>query len=154
MDIKLLIILIVIIIFTTLSLLFKLFGYSLKAKKYGIKTTANVIGYYMYYDLETITWYPVVRFNKMNGEEVVARSRTAFSLPVYKIGETITIKYYASDISNIEYKDIYINRISTKKEKIYIDSNIKFNIIDFKHLLDVILEILILVVWLFVIMYK
>jgi len=154
MNTKLLIILIAIIIFTTLNLFLKLLGYSFKAKKYGISTNAIVVGYYMYYDTKIIMWYPVVKFNKMNGEEVIARSRSLISLPVYKIGETIPIKYYANDISNIEYKDIYIDRISTKREKIYIDSSIKFNILDLKHLFDVILEVLLLVVSLIVVMYK
>ena len=154
MNTKLLIILIAIIIFTTLNLFLKLLGYSFKAKKYGISTNAIVVGYYMYYDTKIIMWYPVVKFNKMNGEEVIARSRSLISLPVYKIRETIPIKYYANDISNIEYKDIYIDRISTKREKIYIDSSIKFNILDLKHLFDVILEVLLLVVSLIVVMYK
>lgn len=154
MNTKLLIILIAIIIFTTLNLFLKLLGYSFKAKKYGIRTNATVIGYYMYYDTKIIMWYPVVKFNKMNGEEVTARSRSLISLPVYKIGEIIPIKYYANDISNIEYKDIYIDRISTKKEKIYIDNSIKFNILDLKHLFDVILEVLLLVILLIIVMYK
>lgn len=108
----------------------------------------------MYYDTKIIIWFPVVKFNKMNGEEVTARSRTLISLPAYKIGETIPIKYYANDISDVEYKDIYIDRFSAKREKIYIDSNIKFNILDLKHLLDVILEVLILVFALIFVMYK
>ena len=60
----------------------------------------------------------------------------------YKIGETISIKYYENDINNIEYKDIYI------------DSSIKFNKLDLKHLFDVILEVLLLVVSLIIVMYK
>jgi len=136
MNTKLLIILIAIIIFTTLNLFLKLLGYSFKAKKYGISTNAIVVGYYMYYDTKIIMWYPVVKFNKMNGEEVIARSRSLISLPVYKIGETIPIKYYANDISNIEYKDIYIDRISTKREKIYIDSSIKFKAEDYRKLVE------------------
>lgn len=154
MDIKLLIILVALIIFTTLNLLLKLFGYSFKAKKYGIKTNSIVIGYYMYYDTKIIIWFPVVKFNKMNGEEVIARSRSPLSIPVYKIGETITIKYYANDVSNVEYKDIYVDRISVKREKFYIDCSVKFNIVDFRHLLDVILEVAILVFALIILMYK
>ena len=75
-------------------------------------------------------------------------------MPVYRIGETIPIKYYSSDISNIEYKKIYTDRVSTKTEEMYIDSNIKFNILDFKHLLDVILEILLLVFSIVMVTYK
>lgn len=153
MSTKLLIILLAVVIFSIINLLIKLLGYSFKARKYGIKTQATVIGYYMYYDTKNIRWYPVVKFKKMNGEEVIARSYSLIALPIYKIGETITIKYYANDLTNIEYKEIYIDRFSTKKDQVYIDTNIKFNILDIKHLFDVILEIIIIVVLMIIVLY-
>ena len=71
MNRRLLIILIVIVIFTVLNLFLKFLGYSFKAKKYGIKTNAIIVGYYMYYDLKVIMWYPVVKFNKINVKKLL-----------------------------------------------------------------------------------
>lgn len=154
MNEKLLMIIFAFIIFTILNLLIKLINYSFKAKKYGIKTEAIIVGYYMYYETKIIMWYPVVKFIKMNGEEIIAKSRLSISFPVYKIGEKIFIQYYADEISNMEYKDVYIDRFSKNKEKMYIDSGIRFNILDLKHLLDVFLEGLILIVLFFLCIYK
>lgn len=83
-----------------------------------------IVGYYMYYETKIIMWYPVVKFIKMNDEEIIAKSRLSISFPVYKIGEKIFIQYYADEISNMEYKDVYIDRFSKNKEKMYIDSGI------------------------------
>lgn len=39
-------------------------------------------------------------------------------------------------------------------EKMYIDDSIKFNIIDFKHLLDIILEVIFFAIILIITLYK
>lgn len=105
MNEELLIILGAVIIFTVLNLLLKLFGYSIKARKHGAYASATIIGYCLYNDTYKIMWYPVVKFNKINGEEVIGRNRAPLAIPVYKIRETITIQYYANDASNIRYKN-------------------------------------------------
>lgn len=154
MNEKLLIILIAVISFTAINLLLKLLGYSFKAKKHGAHTNATIIGYYMYNDISKIMWYPVVKFNKLNGEEVIAQNKAPLAVPVYKIGETISIQYYANDTSNIKYKNVHIDKNTKIVEKMYIDDAIKFNIIDFKHLLDIILEVIFFAIILIFTLYK
>lgn len=154
MNEKLLIILIAVISFTAINLLLKLLGYSFKAKKHGAHTSATIIGYYMYNDINKIMWYPVVKFNKLNGEEVIAQNKAPLTVPVYKIGETISIQYYANDTSNIKYKNVHIDKNTKIVQKMYIDDDIKFNIIDFKHLLDIILEVIFFAIILIFTLYK
>lgn len=153
MNFKFIVVLIAVIILTTINLFVKLLGYSFKAKKYGIKTNATFIGYYVYYDLKNIMWYPVVKFQNMNGIEVVALSKCLITFPIYKVGDVIQIEYYSDDFNTSVTKEIYTNRFTTKKETININKNVKFNILDAKHLLDLIIEVIFIVFSLIIIFY-
>ena len=144
------IILVAVIIFSIINFIIKIIGYSFKARKHGIKTKATFVGYYVYNNLQNIMWYPVVKFYNMNGVEIIARSKCLLALPVYKAGDKIDREYYAEDINTRISKEIYTNRFTTQKEEMTINSKVNYNILDIKHLLDSIIEIIFIVILLII----
>lgn len=153
MSFKIVIVLTALVIFSIINIFIKLIGYSFKARKYGVKTKATFVGYYVYYDLQNIMWYPVVKFQNMNGVEIIARSKCLLALPIYKVGDEINIEYYSDDFYTCINKEIYTNRFTTQKEEITINSKVYYNILDKKHLLDSIIEIIFIVLSLIIIFH-
>lgn len=139
------ILIVVICVFILINVLCKLLGYSIKAKKYGIRTKAEIIGYYCRYSgSDILGLYPVVKFKKINGEEVIAQSRVLLVFPVYRVGEIIPIEYYVMQESNLVAKNVYFNVFKFKSGQVLVDTSMSVNLLGVRWTIDVVIEILIL----------
>lgn len=155
MNTKLLIILFALIVITIINLIIRRIS-CLKVRKYGIKTKAKVIGYYVYsnniHQENNIKYYlcfkPIIEFIDKNNTKLIVKSQISNLLPLYKVGEEVTIRYYKNYKFNGEKypAEMYINRLTTKKESVEIFKNIEFIFLDIKHNLDIIIELLIMLI--------
>ena len=142
MAAKIIIVIIVLVIILILNIFLKMGGYSYNARKYGVITKATVVGYYVSYDSDNFMWFPVVKFQNMNGLELIVRSYCKLALPVYKVGDVVKIEYYSDDFYSCETKEVFTNVLAGKKEEMKINSKVVFNFLDIKHLLDTVIEMI------------
>ena len=138
---------ILLVVILLVNIIRRIVSYSFKAKKYGSRIKAKFVGYYIPYNFEShFSYRPVVKFN-YNNEEIYAVNNLHLTFPIYKKGDNIDIKFYKSNgLSSNSSIVVFTNGINKDKEDIIVDNNVTFNIVDKKHIVDIIIEIIVIII--------